>query len=173
MFKEVNPSEIVLDHMFKGMCLRPFYKHPKGCPNYGKKHGCPPSKFLENEILDFKRPMYVIYTPFNISEFAKRMADAHPEWQEYPRQLCNPRRWQSTSRKNHRADISEFLKEHPYYHVDSSPEARGVNVSALMKSVGVDLRWDWPPKEILDLKNSPDVNVYTVSLAGYITNSHR
>lgn len=38
----LGPTTAVCDPAIRGLCLRPYYQHPKGCPNYGKKGDCPP-----------------------------------------------------------------------------------------------------------------------------------
>jgi hypothetical protein len=173
MFKEIDPKKIVIDKRFQGICRRPFYGHPHGCPNYGKKQGCPPINFLENEIFDFNREMFVIYTCFNIGEFAEKMRQTHPEWEKFPRQLYNPRRWQPTARKMHRLDIVSFLDQTNYLNVDSFPEAKGVNITELMKQIGINLNWEWPPQHILENNHYKNNVSYLVSLAGHLVNSHR
>lgn len=171
MFQQIDSKKIVIDKNFLGMCLRPFYGHSKGCPNYGKKEGCPPCKFLENEIMDFNREIYVIYTRFETGVFAEKMRQNHPEWASSPRQWYNPRRWQPTARKMHKQDINSFLRQTNFMYVDSSPEARGVNVTSLMHQVGIDLNWQWPPKHEIENNGYKNNYTYVVSLAGHLVNS--
>ncbi len=177
MFYQLDPIKITLDPKFRGMCKLPFYGHAYGCPNFGKKQGCPPHNFLEKDILDFNRDLFLIYTRFDLAGFASRIAERHPDWVKHPRMLVNPRQWQPSARKLHRQDISTFRQYYPDMYVDESPESKGVNVSELMKQVGITLSWDWPPKEIAnlscrDLKDSKKVYTYRVSLAGYLIDSH-
>jgi predicted metal-binding protein len=173
MFSQIDANKIKIDKRIPGLCKRPFYGHAHGCPNYGKKEGCPPCNFLEDDFLDFNREIYVIYTKFELGNFAEKMRITHPEWRDFPRQLYNPRRWQNTARKLHRKDILEFLSEHKLMHVDNSPEARGVNVSELMKQVGITLNWKWPPEHILENQRYKENLTYIISLAGYLKNSIR
>ena len=173
MFAQIDPKQIVVDRKFQGMCCLPFYGHPNGCPNFGKKHGCPPNSFLETEFLDFSRDMYVIYTKFDITSFSRKMLEMHHKSKNYPRQLCNPRRWQPHTRKLHNENINYFHNLHNSMYLDNSPEARGVNVTALMKTIGIELDWNWPPKQILELEKNNPANIYTLSLAGYLINSPR
>ena len=173
MFAQINPGQVIVDRKFQGLCCSPFYGHPRGCPNFGKKEGCPPQKFLENELLDFSRELFVVYTRFNLSHFAEKMWEKHPDWRAHPRQLCNPRQWQPHTRMLHRQDKAEFLELYPSMHVDSSPEARGVNLTQVMNSVGIELDWNWPPKSVIAKDFSAPAYVYTISLAGYLINSHR
>lgn len=150
MIKKINPEEIKLSKKFQGLCKLPYHGHSNGCPNYGKKEGCPPQLPLLDEIFDFKKDLYVIYTSFPIGKFAERMRLAHPEWKEFPRQWYNPRLWQHTARKEHKEELKKFLTKNQDYEVNRSPEAHGVNVTELMKSIGIELRWEWPPKHNLE-----------------------
>jgi len=160
MIKKIDPLDLVYSGRIQGLCTTPFYNHPRGCPNWGKKDGCPPGLPLIDRFFDFNSDMYVIYTKFPIGEFAEKMRIMHPEWSEHPRQWYNPRRWQGTARKEHRLEIDRFLSRYPGFEVDKTPEGHGVNVTELMKLVGVELNWEWPPEHNLENKS------YIVSLAG-------
>ncbi len=160
MWIEVDAKSILFSRKMQNLCAAPFYGHSKGCPNFGKKEGCPPNQPLINNILDFDSKMYLIYTEFLVGEFAERMRQTHPGWVNHPRQWYNPRRWQPRARKFQCEEEKRFLKEVDDVRIIQSPEACGVNVTALMKSVGIVLNWQWPPKH--NLKNK----VYLVSLAG-------
>lgn len=162
MIISINPSRIEYKHSIQNICKAPYYGHPKGCPNFGKKNGCPPEQKLIDEIFDFEKELYLIYTEFMVGEFAEKMKLMHPEWENFPRQLYNPRRWQPTARKEHKNEIINFFIQYPNTIVDSSPEAKGVNVSNLMKIIGVELNWKWPPEHNLENKT------YLVSLGGYL-----
>ena len=98
MIQQINSSMLEYKHSIQNLCRAPFYGHPKGCPNYGKKGDCPPDLPLIDELLDLKSDMYVIYTEFPVGKFAERMRIAHPEWSCHPRQWYNPRLWQETAR---------------------------------------------------------------------------
>ncbi|MFH1173616.1 MAG: hypothetical protein V1725_00600 [archaeon] len=158
MIVAIDQSDIVLDKKLQHMCKKPFYGHPHGCPNYGKKKGCPPQPLLDR-MFDFDRQLYVIYTAFPVGKFAERMHKRHADWTD--RQCYNPRLWQGTARKQHDADVQQFLKQYVGCAIIKSPEAHGVNVSGLMQSLGVILDWHWPPKHSLENV------VYQVSLGGH------
>lgn len=70
-----------------------------------------------------------------------------------------PRYWQGTARVHHREECEEFLKNNPELHIDTNPEARGVNFVTTMKNVGIKLEWN--------LFENPDENhiTYRISLA--------
>lgn len=50
---QVNP---VIDYSVRGLCVKPYYNHPKGCPNFNKKKGCPPNAELFDKVYDLTKP---------------------------------------------------------------------------------------------------------------------
>ena len=148
MITKINPEIIELDKNFQGICKKPYHGHAKGCPNYGKRKDCPPNLSLLDDSLDFEKDMYLIYTSYPVGKFAERMRKTHSEWTD--RQIYNPRLWQPTARKKHREEIQKFMEMHPQLYVETNAEARGTNFTALMKTQGIDLNWQWPPEHNLE-----------------------
>lgn len=138
MFIEVKP---VIDYGVRGLCRKPYYNHPKGCPNFKKKDYCPPFAPLFDKYFDMSQPIYVIYNIFNFKEHVNKMRDKHPNWSEH--QVKCLLYWQGTARKQLKIHIKEFLKKHENYIITTCPEAMGVNLTETMKSVGIEL--EWPP----------------------------
>lgn len=167
MFIKINTEDIEFERKIQAICTAPFYKHSRGCPNFNKKEGCPPGQPLINDVFDFNKDLFIIYTVFNVGEFAERMRRNHPEWSKHPRQWYNPRRWQETDRYNHRKEIKRFLEKYRDMVVNSNPEAHGVNVTQLMANIGIKLNWQWPPEHILKNKQYRKNVIYRVSLGGY------
>ena len=146
---EVTP--IMFSFVDRGSpCLWPYPGHRHGCPNYGRKHGCPPGPKI-GEILDLGRPVYAIWTTFDLGAHRRRMAFWHPTWTR--RQLDCCLYWQGGARKNLRAELGRFLRIQGL-HVVQCPEGAGVNVTATMAAIGEHLQW--PPEDI----------TYQVVLAG-------
>ncbi len=85
MIKKIDTDKIPYDNHIRALCKTPYYGHPKGCPNYNKKEGCPPQRLIA-DFFDLEKDLYLIFTEFNIGEFAEKMRLAHPEWKEsdYP-----------------------------------------------------------------------------------------
>ena len=160
MIISIDSKIIPYEKKIQSFCRLPYYGHAHGCPNYGIKQNCPPDQPLIDKVLDLSQEVYIIYTKFRVGEFAERMRIMHPEWEHQPRQLYNPRRWQESARKDHRLELKKFLIEHTGLTYTSFPEAHGVNLDMLMKRIGIELKWDWPPKH--DKSNE----VYIVSLGG-------
>jgi len=162
MYQQV--TDIVHGKRFQNLCRSPYHNHPKGCPNYGKRPDCPPCARID-KVFDLSKPMYVIYTEYPVGQFAERMRLNHPEWAHTPRQWYNCIRWQGTARKQHKCDIMSFefsmlLKKNRDIVVDTNPEALGINVTELMKQVGIDLEWNYHED------HDPERKTYRVSIAG-------
>lgn len=146
MIIELNPKIIPFDKKIQSLCRRPYYRHPHGCPNYGKP-GCPPSQPLINEVLNFQKKIYLIYTEFDLGAHARKMKQKFPNWSEH--QIYCVLYWQSRARKFHRQEEKKAIKKHDLNFIRKDPEALGINVTELMKRVGVIL--EWPPRKITRL----------------------
>ncbi len=166
MIEKIEPKQISYIPEINKLCGQNYYKHPNGCPNLGKK-GCPPNQPLINKILDFEKEIYIICTEFIVGEFAERMRLKHPEWSEHPRQWYNPRLWQPKARKLHRDEQAKAIEKNNLTKIVSSPEAHGINVTDLMKNLGITLKWEWPPKHIIENQEYLNNTVYLVSLGGH------
>ena len=82
------------------------------------------------------------------------MKAIHPDWSQRQVECCLY--WQPKARKQLRAEINIFAFSITQYvmRVLTTPEAAGVNVTATMKMVGIEL--EWPPRS----------RTYQVALAG-------
>ena len=146
-----NIHTINIDPAFQKLCRNPYSNHPRGCPNYGKKKGCPPQQKLFFEVFD--SDFYLIYTEFDLAAHVKKMKKKHPNWTD--RQLYCCLYWQGTARKNLKAEIKRAKKMLPKHRITTCPEAMGVNVTDLMEdNAGIAL--EWPPK----------TTTYQVAVAG-------
>lgn len=147
MFVQVHP---VIDYHMRELCARPYPGHPQGCPNYGKRPGCPPQAPLFDQHFDLSRPIYAIYVNFDLVRIVNK---AKPG--VCADQTRQGKAWQGHARRLLRDNIRDFLSYHPGYSVVVNPEAMGVNVQETMARVGVSLTWQDSPKSI-----------YKVALAG-------
>ena len=59
----VNP---VIDYSVRKLCIKPYYNHPKGCPNFNKKEGCPPTAQYFDKTYDLNQPVYAVYNVFDL-----------------------------------------------------------------------------------------------------------
>lgn len=146
-----NIHTINIDPVFQKLCCNPYPNHPRGCPNYGKKKGCPPQQKLFFSVFD--SDFYLIYTEFNLATHVRKMKKKHPNWTGRQQYCCLY--WQGTARKNLRKEIEKFKTLIPGHYITTCPEAMGVNVTDLMNdNAGIEL--EWPPK----------TTTYQVAIAG-------
>ena len=143
MIREIEKNSLEISERYQCLCLKRSNSFRKGCPNYGKKNGCPP-RSLFNEDYDLTKPIYLITTDFELTEHAQRIRAVHLNWTE--RAVYNPRYWQATARKLHEKEVREFLKEHNSYSIERSPEGSGINVDRLCKLC--DILLEWPPRKL-------------------------
>lgn len=132
----------VIDYSVRGICVRKYEGHPRGCPNFDCKKGCPPSAPKFDVYFDMAKPIYAIVTTFDLGGHRERMKLAHPHWSE--RQLVNCLYWQSGARAALKREVKIWLKEHPLYEANFCPEALGVNITETLLRIGLTL--EWPPR---------------------------
>jgi predicted metal-binding protein len=126
----------------RGLCVKPYELHPRGCPNFGKKVGCPPKAPHLPVLFDLAQPSYVIYNVFDFGAHVAKMRALHPTWSKRQVECCLY--WQGTARSALRAEIKRFTDAIPEYIVTSCPEAMGLDVTTTMRALGVEL--EWPPQ---------------------------
>jgi len=153
MIIEINPKTIEFHSEIQALCCHSYYRHPNGCPNYAKKFGCPPAQPLINQILNFQKPIYLVYTEFNLAAHVAEMRWRHPHWTEH--QLYCVLYWQSKARVFQRHEERRAVKEYGADYICQGPEASGVNVTKLMRDAA-HVILEWLPRQITRL----------VSLAG-------
>jgi predicted metal-binding protein len=141
--KIIIPVIPVIDYSVRGLCMKPYLGHKKGCPNYGKKNGCPPGAKCFDEVYDLSQPVYAIINKFDFARHVSRMYELHPEWSQRQLECCLY--WQPKARNQLLQHIKYFLKNHPGYRIEACPEAMGVDVTNTLARAGVLL--EWPPKQ--------------------------
>lgn len=138
------PTEIkpVIDYSVRDLCIKPYHNHKKGCPNWNKKKGCPPTAEKIEDVIDLTQTVFCIYNKFNLGKHTNKMEEKHPKWSEYQLRCCLY--WQGKARKELKEKIELFRQYFDSkYIVLTCPEAHGVNVTATMKQLGINL--EWPP----------------------------
>ena len=156
-FKRIYP---VVDYSVRQLCTQPYglndvtgrFSHPNGCPNYGKKVGCPPDTPSIEALIDVSKSVWAIWNIFDFATHCQKLRDKHPKWSKRQIECCLY--WQGTARKQLKINIAAFLKQHRGYRIISNPEGAGVNVTATMVSIGHKLQWP------------PITKTYQVALAG-------
>lgn len=119
-------------------CRLPYPGHPKGCPNWGIKKGCPPEdpRILEKRF-ELASPLYLVASWFNVEAHARRMKDIHPTWSE--RQCRCVLYWQGTSRAELYARINIARRMLDVDMHSTCPEGLWVNVYATARLAGLKL----------------------------------
>jgi predicted metal-binding protein len=121
------------------MCRKPYYKHPKGCPNYGKKESCPPRVSHITEVFDLSTIHFLIMK-FDFAKYIAMRREARPH--DTNRSLANQRHWQGHLRSQLRLEWQNSLQcVYPDYIVREDPEALGVNVVSSLANHGIDFDW--------------------------------
>ena len=134
----------VMNLSVRGLCVKPYPNHARGCPNHNKRPSCPPKCKTLPEILDLTKPIFVIWNEFDIGSHVERMRAKHPGWSD--RQLFCCLYWQPKARLQLKDKIEAFLRENPGLRMASCPEGNGVDITATMASIGI--RLEWPPLKI-------------------------
>ena len=130
-----GPVEAVCDPRMRAHCLDPYHDHPKGCPNWSHKQGCPPNIPYFPDI--YSKEVYIAAVRFNFGDYLARKREIHPDWTE--RALRNPRHWQNHVRSELHHFLEEQLPNHPEILGDVlfNPEAMGVNLFATCQKAGI------------------------------------
>jgi len=81
-----NIETINIDPKFQELCKSPYPNHPRGCPNYGKKKGCPPKQKLFFDVFDCY--FYLIFTEFDLGSHVSRLKKKHPKWTQRQLECC-------------------------------------------------------------------------------------
>ena len=130
-------KKLVLSEQTHNWCRLPYPNHPNGCPMYNKKYDCPPHNLHFNLYFDLNKPLYFVYSEFDLATHAKKMKLKHPYWTK--RQCRNLLYWQSQSRKQVREYALEAMWHIGCNYVTPCPEALGVNVFATCLKSGLKL----------------------------------
>lgn len=138
----------------RSWCVLPYKNHKNGCPNYGKKPDCPPVVPMFDQVFDLTKPIYAIFSTYDLLAHTEKMKQKHPAWTETQR--LNVLYWQGVARKKLKENIEKFnlhYKAQGYYST-MSPEAMGVNVTQTLANAGLIL--EWPARK----------TVYKIAFAG-------
>lgn len=132
----------VIDFSVRFLCLKKYANHPNGCPNYERKTGCPPYAPTIDQIINLQLPVWAIWNVFDFAAHCKKMKSRHPNWTKRQTECCLY--WQPKARKDLKEKIVKFNIWYPCKQfIVMNPEGVGVNVTATMKSIGIEL--EWPP----------------------------
>lgn len=122
-------------------CQLPYPGHPKGCPNFGQRpKNCSPQAPHVTKLFDFRKPMYLVWSEFDLAAHAARMKAKHPKWTE--RQCRCALYWQEGSKKQARERSEYFIKhvlQDDRYVAHHMAHAAGVQLYATCAAAGCPL----------------------------------
>ncbi len=144
---------IEYDSRPRGWCTRPYPDHKKGCTNYNKLDRCPPKVCKISNFIDLDKDTWFLINKFDLAAHREWMRDRNPTWTD--RQCNCVLYWQSKQRKILREFSESFVDAIPGTVYDLCPEAKGVNVFKIARSIGI------------PMVARPTETVYMVSLVGY------
>jgi predicted metal-binding protein len=141
----------VIDLSVRELCKRPYPGHSKGCPNYGRKKGCPPAAPVLMDEINIEKTIWAIVVDFNLEQHCADMKKKHPGWSRRQCECCLY--WQSGVMAELKHQAASFCSMMLLYgqakelNVLYCPEAFGVNITETMKNAGIEL--EWPPERIV------------------------
>ena len=134
----IELNKIIITAKTWDWCQIPYPNHPKGCPNYNKKAGCPTTVKMFDEIFDMDEPIYLVHSHFDLTNHIAKMLKRHPKWSD--RQLRNCLYWQPKSRSDLKGKILlALMKVGLNYMSIQCPEAMGINLYATTMLNGLKL----------------------------------
>ncbi len=138
----------MLQNTVRKLCCKPYYNHPKGCPNFGERNTCPPTAPFLNDFLDLTKKVLAVCIHFNLGQHIEKMKTKHPNWSQRQCECCLY--WQGSIKKKLKYEIKYNMERYPLFDgyklvATDCPEGMGVNVTKTMKKVGIIL--EWPPKK--------------------------
>ena len=151
-------GKLVFEAQARGpWCVLPYPDHPKGCPNFNKKDGCPPRVKRVQEVFDLTRSHWFIGEQFDMKAHKERMLATHPGWSDRQATCCLY--WQGGVRKRLREACKAFTTTTcpgDYVGWSSCPEAMGIDVFSTMQKLNI------------PLERNPQNTVWKIALAGWL-----
>lgn len=179
MYQLIEPGWVVPHSFVQDYCSLAYPKHPEGCPSAGHfrplrgirdylrprvTRECPPTKYLEDMILDYSKPLFLIWNEYEVGKDAQTRIDNPDIKLTTTKAFYNLRYWQNRARAQLYDIVEEFLDTHEGTVVDLCPEAHGVRlIEPMQKGAGIKLNFkDWPVET-----HNPELVKYQVCMAGY------
>ena len=134
-------------------CRLPYPLHPKGCKNYGKKPGCPPTAPALGDFFDLTHSVGFTIIKFDIEKYIIRRRETYPDLTDRQARCCIC--WQGAVRKILKAAVGGILAQNEALIWTDCPEAMGLNVLRTLNLIGI------------PAKKNPKQFVYKVAMLGY------
>jgi len=117
----------------------PYPSHPRGCPNYNHKYGCPPKARLIEEAIDLGRTTYLVIVKFDLAKHINEMLMRHPHWSN--RQARCVLYWQGGVNKELKFRTCEAKWElEGFNDIFMCPEAMGINIIKTVRDLGIPIK---------------------------------
>ena len=128
------------------MCTQEYYKHKRGCPNFGRHEGCPPGLKHITEIVDIST-LHFFLVQFDFEEYIRQKMERSPG--KTNRDYANQRHWQSHLRSQlvrRWEEVEQYNYPQYQLHKERSsycqnPEGHGINVVATLEKYGFEVGW--------------------------------
>lgn len=125
-------------------CKLPYPNHPKGCPNFGKRGGCPPDAPLWQSLVE--SPYLLVYQRFDLEAQENRMLKKHPNWSTRQARCCLY--WQKSVTSSVIAEAQKFVLLDYLFgskslYIIKNPEGAGVDLFRTCRLVGIELERDY------------------------------
>lgn len=146
-------ANLTIDYRAREWCKLPYPLHPKGCPNYRHKYGCPPKTPLVEDVIDLEKSCWLVVVEFDLGSHIERMLSLHPDWSN--RQARCVLYWQGTVNRELKLRSFVAKTEYPNADIFLTPEAMGVHVIKTMQSLG------------FPIETQPARRVFKVALLAY------
>jgi len=90
-----------------------------------------------DEVIDVNRPVYLVYSEYDLESHVGKMRQRHPNWSD--RQCRCVLYWQGASKKLLKQEVKKAAFETKSIKIITKPEAMGVNVYATCRLSGLRL----------------------------------
>lgn len=132
-----NCEQLGICNSPRSWCVKPYYNHPKGCPNYGVCDGCPPNVPMIDQVFNIDEEIYLVITEFDLKTHMNILEKKHPDWNYY--QLANLRYWQAKSINTNNYEVAKFLNNNPDLVSTNWIESMGVDLIQTLEQYDIDL----------------------------------
>jgi predicted metal-binding protein len=128
----------------RGLCRQAYPGHPKGCPNFSRREGCPPAAALLGELIDLQQEVLAAYVAVDLAGHVAAMQTRHPHWSDAQLYCCLY--WQGSAKAALKRLVEHHLSCHEGLKAVYCPEGSGVNVTTTLAQAGIHL--EWPPRSV-------------------------
>lgn len=70
----LGPTKAIFNPRVRNLCVCPYHGHPRGCPNFGIKEGCPPGAQLFADV--FEEDVFIAAVVFDFGAYLAKKSNA-------------------------------------------------------------------------------------------------